>query len=219
VKQIVSKDYHDYFIKDGEFIGRFEDMYQNVEDPWHIDRLGRRLDMDAALLLLTHAGRPFHRILDVGCGKGLFTSFLAERISGRIHAFDVSKTAIESARQRYRNPRIDFFVFDANGMDRLPYRADSFDLIVLAQTLWCILPNLKKVLDRFYLLLEKRGGLLISQHFLPPDRQQYGRDILSTPEDCGVTSRKRDLKSKPAWRRTAGTTTIWRFWPRLVLRS
>ena len=41
-------DYHDYFIKDGRFIGRFEEMYRDVDDPWHIDALGRRLDMDAA---------------------------------------------------------------------------------------------------------------------------------------------------------------------------
>ena len=30
---INSADYHDYFIKDGRFIGEFEQMYRNVEDP------------------------------------------------------------------------------------------------------------------------------------------------------------------------------------------
>lgn len=29
-----SKDYHDYVIKNGGFIGKFEEMYQNIEDPW-----------------------------------------------------------------------------------------------------------------------------------------------------------------------------------------
>ena len=32
--RITSKDYHDYVIKDGNFIGEFEQMYQNVDDPW-----------------------------------------------------------------------------------------------------------------------------------------------------------------------------------------
>ena len=31
---INSKDYHDYVIKDGKLVGEFEQMYQNVKDPW-----------------------------------------------------------------------------------------------------------------------------------------------------------------------------------------
>ncbi len=27
--------YQDYVIKDGKFIGRFEEMYQKFEDPWN----------------------------------------------------------------------------------------------------------------------------------------------------------------------------------------
>ena len=27
--------YQDYVIKDGQFIGRFEEMYRDVSDPWH----------------------------------------------------------------------------------------------------------------------------------------------------------------------------------------
>jgi hypothetical protein len=35
MKEIKSDDYHDYVIKDGKFIGAFEEMYQNIDDPWH----------------------------------------------------------------------------------------------------------------------------------------------------------------------------------------
>lgn len=179
---INSKDYHDYFIKDGKFIGRFEQMYQQVTDPWHIDALGRRLDMDAALLLLKNSGRDFHRILDVGCGKGFFTSLLTEVISGRIIATDISPTAISQARERYAHPQIEFFVFDLNDIEHLPYAPATFDLIVMAQTIWCILPNLAKLLGYFKQLLVRPGCLLISQHFLKPEQQKYGRDILSSAE-------------------------------------
>ena len=30
----LEKSYHDYVIKDGKFIGKFEDMYLDVVDPW-----------------------------------------------------------------------------------------------------------------------------------------------------------------------------------------
>ena len=32
-----SNDYHKYVIKDGKFIGDFETMHQNCEDPWFQD--------------------------------------------------------------------------------------------------------------------------------------------------------------------------------------
>ena len=33
-----SKDYHDYVIKNGSFVGKFEEMYQNSSNiPWHQD--------------------------------------------------------------------------------------------------------------------------------------------------------------------------------------
>jgi SAM-dependent methyltransferase len=180
---VKSKDYHDYFIKNGRFIGRFEEMYRNVDDPWHIDALGRRLDMDAALLLLRHMNQSPQKTLDVGCGKGQFTSMLREHVPGRIYACDVSPTAVENARRLYHDPNLDFFVFDLNEVEHLPYAHGFFDLIVMAQTIWCVLPNLKKILNHFRVLLSPGGGLLISQNFLPPGRQQYGRDVMRTPQD------------------------------------
>ena len=174
------KDYHRYFIKDGRFIGQFEEMYQNVNDPWHIDELGRRLDMEAALLLLKRIERPMVRTLDVGCGTGFFTHLLAETVAGSIEACDVSATAVSKARQRYPDPRLHFFDFDINHIEKLPFPENHFDLIVLAQTIWCILPELTGILKRFGRLLTENGRLLISQHFPPPWRQSYGREILNS---------------------------------------
>jgi hypothetical protein len=33
-KNLKIKSYHDYIIKDGQFIGEFEKMYKHCEDPW-----------------------------------------------------------------------------------------------------------------------------------------------------------------------------------------
>ena len=28
-------NYHKYVIEDGKLVGKFEEMYQNIEDPWN----------------------------------------------------------------------------------------------------------------------------------------------------------------------------------------
>ena len=178
-----SRDYHDYFIKDGRFIGRFEEMYQNVDDPWHIEALGRRLDMDAALLLLQSEGRTFSRILDVGCGKGFFTRLILEETGGSILALDVSETAAALARQEVNDERIEFRAFDLGEIEKLARPEGGYDLVVMAQTVWCVLPRLSGILNGFRRLLNEDGRLLISQHFLQPGQQKYGREIISGPED------------------------------------
>ena len=68
---IKSNDYRDYVIKDDKFIGAFEEMYRDCPDPWHQDELPP-LAEDIALLLLSK--RRYQRVLDIGCGKGRFTS-------------------------------------------------------------------------------------------------------------------------------------------------
>ncbi|MBF0530813.1 MAG: hypothetical protein HQK55_16405 [Deltaproteobacteria bacterium] len=68
-------------------------------------------------------------------------------------------------------------------MDNLPGAPGDFDLIVMAQTIWCVLPNLRQLLSNYKTLLAPSGSLLISQHFLKPGQQKYGMEILSSAED------------------------------------
>lgn len=74
-----SDDYHDYVIRDGEFIGRFEEMYENCDNPWHQDE-GGHLKEQIALLMLRDAGREYQSVLDLGCGKGRFTKLLIDAV-------------------------------------------------------------------------------------------------------------------------------------------
>jgi SAM-dependent methyltransferase len=178
-----SKDYHDYFIKDGRFVGRFEEMYQYADDPWHIDALGRRLDMDAALLLLRHSRERFGKILDLGCGQGLFTNLLLDLNPDQVWACDISATAVARAQSRYGDPRLRFFPFDLNQIAQLPVPEKHFDLVVMSQTIWCVLPKLQDILRACLKFMSESGSLLISQHFLQPGQQKYGSEIMTQPAD------------------------------------
>lgn len=66
------------------------------------------------------AGRA--RLLDVGCGVGLFEKFLAPHV-GLIEGVDVSVPSLEQARRA--NPGVRYTQYDG---ERLPFESASFDL-------------------------------------------------------------------------------------------
>ncbi len=180
-------DYHEYFIQDGRHVGRYEEMYRNCPDPWHIEELGPRLDMAAALLLLSGREKAIGRFLDVGAGLGLFSGLLAEKIwrenpgaAGVIT--DISATATAGAAARLKDPRLAFQCLDIRSLAARPaFHRESFDLVVMAQVLWGILENLGETLGGLAALLPPGGLFLISQHF-PGSGQTYGADIVDSPE-------------------------------------
>ena len=66
---------------------------------------------------------PGDRVLDVGCGVGVFLALVTER-GARPFGLDASEELIAAARKRL--PRADLRVGD---MEALPYDDDSFDLV------------------------------------------------------------------------------------------
>lgn len=185
----MEKDYHGYFIKDGRHIGRYEEMYQNCPDPWNIEKLGLRLDMRAAALLLNGYEKRVGRFLDVGAGLGLFTDFLTQSIwrenpAARGLVTDISPEAVRRTAARLTDPRLEFRVIDVRTLADQPVLSpDGFDLVVLAQVLWSLMENLPVTLSALGGLLPPGGLMLISQHFPGTERQSYARDIVSSPED------------------------------------
>ena len=188
----MERDYHDYFIKDGRHIGRYEEMYQNCSDPWRIEEIGPRLDMRAALLLLEGREGRIGRFLDVGAGLGLFTGLLTEalwRVNPEIRGLvtDISPAAVDKAARRLADDRLEFQPLDVRGLaeSRLLPLA-GFDLIVMAQVLWGLLENLSDTLTALAGLLPPGGMMLISQHFFPPGGQGYGAEVVSSPDDLSA---------------------------------
>ena len=185
----MAKDYHDYFIKDGRHIGRYEEMYRECPDPWNIEKLGLRLDMQAAALLLVGYERRVKRFLDVGAGLGFFTEFLARNIwqanpEARGLVTDISSEAVKRATEKLNDPRLEFQALDVRTLARYPILPPAgFDLVVLAQVLWGLLENLNETLAALAALLPPNGLMLVSQHFPGTERQTYGRETVSSPQD------------------------------------
>ena len=174
--------HHDFVIKDGKFIGKFEEMYRVIEDPWH-HGMAEALQYDIALFLLKrNLSKKNLRILDIGCGKGAFTSRIKKELgNSEILAVDVSPTAIEKARKQFGSPSIDFQAIDiVKDFDKI---TGTFDLIVVSQILWYVLPDFEELVKKLRGRLNRKGKILVIQAFYPPEKQKYGKEIASSVED------------------------------------
>jgi SAM-dependent methyltransferase len=111
----------------------FFDELWNHGDPWEFDRsVFERKKYNRELELL--ADRRYERVLEIGCGAGVFTRQLAA-LAGTVVALDVSPVAIGAARDKTSGARtIDFRV--ANIMEYDPLGEAPWDLIVLGDTIY-----------------------------------------------------------------------------------
>jgi len=122
--------YHRYVYDEQRrvLVGAFEDMYRNEDrdgyDSWHQEDLSQR--WRAIALALIESLKPTS-IVDIGCGKGAFTSRLA---ADRILGLDVSETALEKARAR--NPRAEFRCLRA---EEIPTIDERFELALCLEVL------------------------------------------------------------------------------------
>ncbi len=98
--------YQDYVIKDGKFIGKFEEMYQKFDDPWHQkENLETFYSRVCTPVTLRQYG--LKKVLEIGCGLGAFSNYLRAAADCSITGMDISETAIAKAKASY--PEMEFY--------------------------------------------------------------------------------------------------------------
>ena len=135
--------YHKYVfdVDKREFVGKFEEMYHNEDrdgyDSWYQEDL-TNLTSQISLVILNRYN--FSRILDIGCGKGTFIHLL-KKANNKVVGMDISETAIEKARAKYRD--IDFKVLSVNEL--MSTQKEQYDLVIMKEIL-SYLENWKEVI-------------------------------------------------------------------------
>ena len=162
------------------FRGNFEGMYRDFDDPWECRKNVSMLRRDISLMMLFR-DRRFSRILDIGCGLGAFTERIrvANGACQTILGVDISATAIQKAREQFGE--CSFEVLNVSN-EPLPGEGQSaWDLILVSELLWYVLPELESLLSRIHAALTP-SGILFIQQFYPTD-QRFGLEYLTSPGD------------------------------------
>jgi malonyl-CoA O-methyltransferase len=163
-----------------DIIGHYQDKrsrkvsmsIQKAYDEWSgtydIDENLTR-DLDQTALRQALANLRFHSILEIGCGTGKNTAFLAE-IGQSVHALDFSEGMIAKARAKVQARNVKFSLADLT--QKWPCEDETYDLIVCNLVLEHI-PDLSFIFAEGFRVLKPQGTFLINE--LHPFRQYEGK--------------------------------------------
>lgn len=165
--------YQDYVIKDGKFIGKFEEMYQKFDDPWHqkenMDEFYSRVCTPVSLRQY-----GIKKVLEIGCGLGAFSNYLRTVVPDcSITGMDISETAIAKAKASY--PEIEFYQGEVLQFAQKPDM--RYDAIIFSEIMWYILEDLDSVIKNLSENFPNKL-LLVNQVFYKGE-QKYGNEFFT----------------------------------------
>lgn len=168
--------YQDYVIKDGKFVGKFEEMYQKFDNPWkQLDEVNNSYSRLNTILSLQKLAAT--SVLEVGCGLGAFTNYLSNALPDiRIVGMDISQTAIEKARSSY--PELQFMIGSLKEIECFKTgEGYDFDVIILSEIMWYILQDLDEIIEKLKRYFSEKY-LIVNQTFYK-GQQEYGREYFT----------------------------------------
>lgn len=168
------KTYHDYVIKDGKFIGKFDEMYSEFNDPWIQSTQPNKYSRMAGIIHIKNFN--IKSVLECGCGLGYYTNWIQQETQITPKSVDISSVAIEKAKSLF--PNLDFEVVNICN-DLAKYK--DYDCVLLSEIIWYILPDLKgifKILEKYF----KDKYLLVNQVFYK-GTQKYGNDYFTNLQE------------------------------------
>jgi SAM-dependent methyltransferase len=174
----ISKDY--VFKKNGEaleFVGDFDGLYSNDDNPWGQDgtddRLGEYYKFSQNNILQNISSlKQYKSMLEIGCGLGYVVDFFNKNSHLICEGADISNVAISKAKVSF--PQYMFYKLDIQ--DNFLLIEKKYDVIILNKVLWYVLEQFDNVFINVYNMLDQNGIFIISNAFL--SEQNYGKDIV-----------------------------------------
>ena len=178
--------YQDYVIKDGKFVGQFEEMYrQSGEIPWQQDQMANQIFSEISVTILKHMKErySFASVADIGCGLGYFTNRVSKEVLSQgdeVSGYDISRSAVDKAKGNF--PHLEFEALDITK----PLRQDlcnRFKLVICKECHWYVLDSLKAFRENIIKISSEY--VYIVQTF-PESSCFLGDDVFANPEAIRV---------------------------------
>jgi 2-polyprenyl-3-methyl-5-hydroxy-6-metoxy-1,4-benzoquinol methylase len=104
--------------------------------------------------------KPGDNVLEVGCGSGLLSYFIAKNSEVKVTAIDANQAALDFATQQFKLPNL---TFTKGLLDELNLKEASYDKIVFLEVIEHITEKQgEEILKSFFKLLKPGGKLVIS---------------------------------------------------------
>tara|TARA_B100000674_G_scaffold88732_1_gene61566 strand:- start:97 stop:735 length:639 start_codon:yes stop_codon:yes gene_type:complete len=171
--------YQDFVIKDGRFIGKFEEMYKKFPDPWQLLKNNSNSQNINYQIIYNYCERvrDLKRkkkfiTLEIGCGYPQISNNLFKK-GFRSFGTDISETVIIKSKKKYPKLKNKLFVSEFDNF-RL-YEKINPDIIILSDVSWYILSELKNFL-KWFRKIKKKTYLIHSLAIYEKNVQNYGKD-------------------------------------------
>ena len=168
--------YQDYVIKDGRFIGQFEEMYRHFDDPWHQSEPRISQESYSRWATILHIRRfSIRSVVECGSGLGSFSRLITNETGARVTGIDISETAVCKARAQHPDLR-----FEVDTVDNLARYRDN-DAVLFAEITWYVLDKFDEILD--LMRREFRGKYFLHNLVFYKGHQRYGREYFTTLDE------------------------------------
>ena len=170
-------NYQDYVIKDGKFVGKFDEMYQKFPDPWNLLKNNKSNDGNLNYRIIYNYCNQLKQkkkliTLEIGCGFPQISNQLLKN-GFKVYGTDISETVIRKSKKKY--PKLKNVLFVSNFLNFSLYEKLNPDIIILSDITWYILPELKKFI-KWYKGLKKEVYLIHSLSVYGKKKQKYGKE-------------------------------------------
>jgi len=137
---------------------KIQKAYNEWSDSYDADNNLTR-DLDQQVTTEALANLHFNSILEIGCGTGKNTAFLAQ-IGNNVHALDFSEGMIEKAREKVHAQNVRFSVVDLT--KKWPADDGEFDLVVCNLVLEHI-ADLTFIFSETARVLQNKGSFFVNE--------------------------------------------------------
>ena len=172
----------DLVIKDGKFVGKFEEVYKKFSDPWNLlkdDKRKKRINYNIIINYCEQVRSSKKLItLEIGCGFAHISQKLYKK-KFKAYGTDISETAIKKSKKKY--PKLKNNLFVSNFLNFSLYEKIKPNIIILSDVTWYVLPELKQFIQ-WYKNLKSKTYLIHSLSIYGKNKQKYGKEYFYDPE-------------------------------------